>query len=684
MLNSFIESKGENKLGTVAKNRDNKMIHGKTTKVIRCTALILLISAISLCGCGEEEEVAEEVKVDVDAEYPSVKSISLSGNFIGTIETDEKVAVTPRLSGQVTSKYFKVGDHVNAGDVLFKLDDREYQIEKKNAEANVRSANAALSAQKARNQEAKASANEAIGTMDTKTIELYNSSKSAERDEYNAVIRRNGYCSDGSVYKSEEDRIKNLMNDADARAVSAREFTGHLNSLKDIYHQIASSDDPVNAAKRYGLKDSDIGTETDAEIIAGIYLKKKTQYDSFEQLQTAIDASTEAQKSAESEKKELDGSYNNNLISRIETEVNAQLENGNIATAQEAKLLADKLRLDYEVFTRMTMWADAQAKIAEGDAAVVTSDMARITAQTELETANLKLEYTTVKAPISGIIQEINIEQYGMASDQSPAYVISDPEKKKAVFYVTEDVKNNIIPGQKVILNKNGTDYEAAIESVGKTADEQKKLYKISASLSESAQAHFDAGLNVRMSTSIRKEDAALTIPLGAVYYSEGKPYVFVAKNGKAIRTDITTGISDQSDIQVITGLSQSDQVITSWSSQIKDQADVNVKNKPVKVIVEANEADEPVKAGSLEAEEESDPVRDTAEEVSANTIKKMVETTDRVNIRKGPGKDNEKLETVSKGSRFVKVDETDGWTKIVYNDQEAYIKSDYVRECDR
>ncbi len=646
---------------------------------VKCGITILILSAMVLSGCDKQEEATEEVKVDVETAYPVVRSMSLSGNFIGTVETDGKVSVTPRLAGQVTSKFFKVGDHVNAGDVLFTLDDREYQIEKKNAEANVRSANAALDAQKARNQETKASATESVGTMNTKSLELYNSVKNSEREEYAAEIRKDGYCRDDSIYKSEEERLRNLKDDAEKKAASAKEFSAHLNSIKDIYHKISSSDNPAETAKKYGVKDSDIGTETDPGAIAGIFLRTKTQYDSMEQLETAIEASAETQKAAESEKNELDGSYNSNLIARIEAEVNAQVENGNIANAQDAKVLADKMRLDYEIFTRMTLWADAQAKMAEGDAAVVTSDVARVTAQTELETANLKLEYTIVKAPISGVIQEINIEQFGMASDQSPAYVISDPEKKKVVFYVTEEVKNNMVPGQKVVISKNGADYEAQIETIGKTVDEQKKLYKISASLSEGVQANFDAGLSVRLSTSIKEENAAITIPVGAVYYSEGKAYVFVVKDGKAVRTDIETGISDTSDIQVVSGLSKDDQVITSWSSQIKDQADVNVKNKPVKVVVEAIE---PINVNDTENKEAGILAKNTDRTLSENIAeKKMVETTDRVNVRKGPGKDSEKLETVSQGSRFVKLDETDGWTKIVYNDQEAYIKSDYVRE---
>lgn len=641
--------------------------------------IILILSSMILSGCDKQEEVAEEVKVDVETTYPVVRPMSLSGNFIGIVETDGKVSVAPRLSGQVTSKFFKVGDHVNAGDVLFTLDDREYQIEKKNAEANVRSANAALGAQKARNQETKAAATESVGTMNTKSLELYNSVMNSEREKYAAAIRKDGYCRDDSIYKSEEERIRNLIGDAEKKAAGAKEFSAHLNSIKDIYNKISSSDNPAETAKKYGVKDSDIGTETDPEAIAGIYLRTKTQYDSMEQLQTAIDASTETQKAAESDKNELDGSYNSNLIARIEAEVNAQVENGNIANAQDAKVLAEKMRLDYEIFSRMQIWADAQAKIAEGDAAVVTSDVQVVNAQTELETANLKIEYSTVRSPINGIIQEINIEQYGMASDQTPAYVISDPDKKKVVFYVAEDVRNNLSLNQKIFINKNGTDHEAYINAIADTADEQKKLYKIEAALGDDGQVSFMSGSSVKLHTGIKSENNAITIPIGAVYYSEGKPYVYVAENGKAVKKDIETGIFDETDIQVISGLTENDLIIVSWTSQLKDKSQINIKNKPAKVVVKAEEQTDESAGNNVGIKEGKQP---EGEKVENAPIQVMIETTDRVNIRKSAGTDADKIETVSAGSHFTKISEENGWTRIIFNGQVAFIKSDYVREC--
>ena len=53
---------------------------------------------------------------------------------------------------------------------------------------------------------------------------------------------------------------------------------------------------------------------------------------------------------------------------------------------------------------------------------------------------------------------------------------------------------------------------------------------------------------------------------------------------------------------------------------------------------------------------------------------------TDTVNVRKTPGTDGEKLGQLKKGSTIEIIKkQDDGWTKIKYNDGEAFVKSDYV-----
>lgn len=552
----------------------------KNYKYLKRISSVLLLATILLSGCGSEEENVEETKIDVEAESPTVKSISQMGSFIGTIETEEKISVIPNLSGKVTALNYKVGDYVNAGDVLFTLDDREYQIEKRTAEANVRAASATLDAQNIRNQEVQVAANEAIGSADAKSIELKNSINNSAREEENSRRKRDSYNSAANSYKDEENRISKLKGEADNHINSANSKISELNSIKSVYDEISSSDDPATVAKNNGVDESDIGSSTDASEIANIYLSKKTQYSSLDEITAAIDSAAEEVKTAENEKKELESSYNNAVVSRVEAEANANIESSNMTSAQEAKKLANRASQDYENYTKKSLISDAQAKVAEGNATKVTNESAVTTSTSELEAANLKIENTVIKAPISGIIQEINVKQFEVASDQSVAVVISNPAAKKAVFYVTEEVKNNVKVGQKVLITKNDTEYDAQVATVANTLDEQKKLYKVSATLSADAQAAFDTGQNVKLSTSIKTDNDATTIPVGAVYYSEGKAYVYTVEKNKAIKKDIEVGIVDKNDAEVISGLTQKDKVISNWSSQLKDQSDVNVKKK--------------------------------------------------------------------------------------------------------
>ena len=74
------------------------------------------------------------------------------------------------------------------------------------------------------------------------------------------------------------------------------------------------------------------------------------------------------------------------------------------------------------------------------------------------------------------------------------------------------------------------------------------------------------------------KAEDAMLIPLSAVNYYNGNPYVYCYQDGTAVRTDIQAGIHDQDKIEILGGLEANSQVITSWSNELVDGAQVLVK----------------------------------------------------------------------------------------------------------
>ena len=105
------------------------------TAVTMCLAMIM-----TGCGAAEEPVEQEEASVAVTTEEVGTGTLTLNNAFVGTISPEETVAVIPLAAGTVTETFFEVGDYVEAGDVLFQIDDEIAQIQATTAALSVQQA----------------------------------------------------------------------------------------------------------------------------------------------------------------------------------------------------------------------------------------------------------------------------------------------------------------------------------------------------------------------------------------------------------------------------------------------------------------------------------------------------------------------------------------------------------------
>lgn len=66
-----------------------------------------------------------------------------------------------------------------------------------------------------------------------------------------------------------------------------------------------------------------------------------------------------------------------------------------------------------------------------------------------------------------------------------------------------------------------------------------------------------------------------MTIPVDSVYYSGGDAYVYTYDNGTVHQVPVEVGIYDSQLAQILSGISMSDQVITTWSSELYEGSQV-------------------------------------------------------------------------------------------------------------
>lgn len=190
---------------------------------------------------------------------------------------------------------------------------------------------------------------------------------------------------------------------------------------------------------------------------------------------------------------------------------------------------------------------------------------------------NKQVEYSTVTAPIAGRIESCDTEVFDRVSANSELCVISGEGNKKITFYVTQRMLENLNEGDSITVEKNGKAYEAKISAVNSMVDSATGLFKIEAQMEETEEVA--TGMVVKLQVTTNKAEDAMLIPIDAVYYSGGEAYVYLYEDGTARTAKIEVGLTDSDCAEVLSGLSEDDLVIKTWSSNLYEGAKVRLND---------------------------------------------------------------------------------------------------------
>ncbi len=196
-------------------------------------------------------------------------------------------------------------------------------------------------------------------------------------------------------------------------------------------------------------------------------------------------------------------------------------------------------------------------------------------AQIQYDSAKLaydyQIDFSHVTAAIAGRIESSTMEVHGMATQSAPLCVISGGGSKTITFSVTEAMLDHVKAGEPVRVEKSGSEYTGTITEVSSMVSSYTGLFDAKATL-ENADALI-SGSTVRLYLTADKAEDVLTLPVDVVYYRNSAPYVYTYDNGIVHEVSIETGLSDDENIEIVSGLTASDQVITTWSPELYEDA---------------------------------------------------------------------------------------------------------------
>lgn len=281
-----------------------------------------------------------------------------------------------------------------------------------------------------------------------------------------------------------------------------------------------------------------------------------------------------------------------NVISKVGGEVREILVEEGDAVRQGqilARLDGDRLRLELSQSEAQLrkLQRDYERNIDLSEKGLVSAgDFDKIKFETEalqasFNLAKLELDYTQIRAPIDGVISERFIKLGNTLSENDPVFRVTSFEPLVAYLHIPEREYRNIDAGQTVGINIDALQGAAIVASVTRVSpivDPETGTFKITIEIYDE-QRRIKPGMFGRISVIYDQHANVLQVPRSAIIEEIGQTSVFVVENDIAIRRPVETGFSNEGLIEITSGLTDDELVVTVGQIGLKPDAKVMVIN---------------------------------------------------------------------------------------------------------
>ncbi|MGH8461211.1 MAG: efflux RND transporter periplasmic adaptor subunit [Stenotrophobium sp.] len=277
----------------------------------------------------------------------------------------------------------------------------------------------------------------------------------------------------------------------------------------------------------------------------------------------------------------------------------AQVESLNVAAGQSvragqtlmtlkpgaaARLELDRLAREQDAGARdlerlKRLLAEGLATNAEVQAAELVATGAREAhASLAARTGNGLL---TLRAPASGVVDTLPFAPGDVVAAGSVVVRIGAADHLRVRLGVEPEDITALKPGADVLLRElhdGKVEIAAQVTSIDRRVDPQTRLADALVDLP--ASAAFLPGEALQARIVLASHDHALAVPHSAVLYGsahDNQPYVFVAVSGKAQRRNVSIGLDDGHDIEIVKGLSAGELVISQGNYELTDGMAIHI-----------------------------------------------------------------------------------------------------------
>jgi membrane fusion protein, multidrug efflux system len=189
----------------------------------------------------------------------------------------------------------------------------------------------------------------------------------------------------------------------------------------------------------------------------------------------------------------------------------------------------------------------------------------------------LEYRYTTLRAPIDGVIAERHLRVGNTISAGDPAFRITSRSPLLAYLFVPEREFVRLSPGQAAEVRVDalgGARFPARVERISPVVDPATGTFRVTLEIPD-PDARLRPGMFGRFSVVTERREDVLLAPRVALLDTDGGDAVFVVNDSTARRQQVTTGHSNGQSIEVLEGLQEGDLVVIVGQNALRDGAAV-------------------------------------------------------------------------------------------------------------
>ncbi len=200
--------------------------------------------------------------------------------------------------------------------------------------------------------------------------------------------------------------------------------------------------------------------------------------------------------------------------------------------------------------------------------------------EADIQLLRVRIDKTQIKAPFDGVVGFRYVSPGSYIQPGTKIVHLADISHLKVEFYLSERHYTPAMKGSQISFTTENDRRErhATIYAVDPIVDNLTHSVTLRA-MYDNADGRIVPGMLIRVVVG-RSTSASIQVPTEAVVPEADRKMVWVVRDGKAARREITTGTRTENSIEVTGGLQQGDSVVITGLMQVREGSPLEITNR--------------------------------------------------------------------------------------------------------